>query len=588
LGMVATTEELGNSEKSPQKAVGFGYGASLGALSGIDDVKAATNFNHGAAEVPPGRKSIAEPEELTTDHNKIQDAEVIGQQLERATTTASEKPFSSFTLWQKRMIVVVASLGGFISPLTTNIYFPALNTIAADLGVSISALNLTITTYMIFQGLAPSFIGSFADNQGRRPAYLIGFVIYIGSNIGLAINNSYAGLMVLRCLQSCGSSGMVTLATAVVADVVTSAERGSYIAFTSVGSIMGPSISPVIGGLLSQHLGWHSIFWFLVILSGVFALAILAFYPETCRGIVGDGAIPPPKWNKSLINIHNERRRMRRGEGIDTQHEIAVEKDAKKKSRIPNPLATLRVCMEKETIIILVFGGLIYAGFYAITTTITTQFHAVYHLNDTDLGLIFLPLAVGSVGAAFTNGNLLDRNYRRHAKKAGLPLKRSKQIDMTNFNIERVRLEIGLPFLTAQALFFIAFGWMLEFEVHIAGPLVILIFLGYCAFAGFNTLTVLIIDTHRSNPATASAALNLVRCLLGAGASAVANPMIDGMGRGWAFTFIGLVEFALMPMLLVVMKWGPEWRRQEKRKIEEQLRRREEKKAAKLQAVPQV
>lgn len=586
--MVATTKELGNGEESAQKGEGLRYGLSSSALSGIDDSNAATNFNHGAAEHPSGHRSIAKPEEVAIDYNKIQDAEVLGQRLEMSSTTASEKPFSSFTIWEKRMIVCVASLGGFISPLTTNVYFPALNTIAADLGVSISALNLTVTTYMIFQGLAPSFIGNFADNQGRRPAYLIGFLIYIGSNVGLALNTSYAGLMVLRCLQSCGSSGMVTLATAVVADVVTSAERGSYIAFTSVGSILGPSISPVIGGLLSQHLGWHSIFWFLVIFSSVFALAILAFYPETCRGIVGDGAIPPPTWNKSLINIYNERQRKARGEGIDMQHEIAVEKDTKKKSRIPNPLATLRLCMEKETFIIVAFGGLLYAGFYVITTTITTQFHAIYHLNDTDLGLIFLPLAVGSIGAAFTNGNLLDRNYQRHAKKAGLSLRRSKQIDMMNFNIERARLEIGLPFLTAQALFFIAFGWMLEFEVHIAGPLAVLVFLGYCAFAGFNTLTVLIIDTHRSNPATASAALNLVRCLLGAGASAVANPMIDGMGRGWAFTFVGLVEFALMPTLLGVMKWGPEWRRQEKRKVEEQLRRREEKKAMKLQADSQV
>lgn len=577
-------EETDHGEEDAQTAGEVKNWLESVTQSGSNDIDTERNLNYGMVECQSEHKNIAEPEEIAIDQDKIQDAEVLGQPLGKSNTATSEKPFSSFTLWEKRMIVCVASLCAFISPLTTNIYFPALNTIAADLGVSISDLNLTVTTYMIFQALAPSFIGSFADNQGRRPAYLIGFVIYIASNVGLALNNSYAGLLVLRCVQSCGSSGMVTLATAVVADVVTSAERGSYIAYTSVGSILGPSISPVIGGLLSQNLGWHSIFWFLVIFASLLAVLMLAFYPETCRGIVGDGAIPPPTWNQSLINLYNERQRKKRGETIDMQQEVAVEKDAKRKSRTPNPLATLRVCMEKETFIILIFGGLIYAGFYVITTTITTQFHAIYHLNDTDLGLIFLPLAGGSVAAAFTNGNLLDRNYRRHAKKAGLPLTRSKQIDMTNFNIERVRLEIGLPFLTAQAIFLIAFGWMLDFEVPIAGPLVILFFLGYCAFAGFNTLTVLVIDTHRSNPATASAASNLVRCLLGAGASAVANPMIDGMGRGWAFTFIGLVEFAMMPTLWVVMKYGPQWRREEKSKVEGQMKRREERRAAKVQA----
>lgn len=527
-------------------------------------------------EAPEPDQGHADIQEVEVDESRIRDVEAIQPPLEPSRTIASDKPFSSFTLWEKRAIVSVASFGGFLSPLTTNIYFPALNTIAADLDVTISKVNLTITTYMIFQGLAPSFIGSFADTRGRRPAYVIGFIIFIASNIGLALNNTYGGLLALRCIQSCGSSGMVTLVTAIVADVVTSAERGSYIAFTSLSSVLGPSISPVIGGLLSQHLGWHSIFWFLAIFAGIFGVLLIAFFPETCRAIVGDGSVPPPTWNKSLLNIHKERQRKKRGETMDVDQEIEIENAAKKKKRPMNPLATLRVIQEKETAIILIVASVIFAGWYVITTTITTQFRIIYHLDDTDLGLIFLPFAGGTIAAAVTNGNLLDRNYRRHAKKAGLPLQKSKQVDMTNFNIERVRLEIGLPFLCVGCSMFIAYGWMLEYEVHIAGPIVLLVFLAYCALAGFNTLNVLIIDTHRSNPATASAAMNLARCLLGAGSSAIANPLIEAMGRGWAFTFVALVELSLMPLLVAVMRWGPEWRRAEKRKVEEQEKQRYE------------
>jgi multidrug resistance protein len=575
---MATNTEQATSDKIWLKNASTLHSTQL--VAGEDETKANSQQGPKPAQTDLDNTDI---EEVDVDDNKIQDVEAAEPPLQPSRTAESEKPFSSFTLWEKRVIVSVASFGGLLSPMTTNIYFPALNTIASDLHVTISKVNLTITTYMIFQALAPSFIGNFADNQGRRPAYIIGFAIYIVSNIGLAVNNSYAGLMVLRCIQSCGSSGMVTLMSAVVADVITSAERGSYIAFTSIGSILGPSIAPVLGGVLSQNLGWHSIFWFLVIWSGVFGCFMVVFYPETCRGIVGDGSLPPPKWNKSLISIHKEHQRKKQGQTIEIAQEVAVEKSAKKKSRFPNPIATLRVCLEKETAIILLFGGVIYAGFYAVSTTVSTQFRAIYNLNDTDLGLVFLPLAVGSIGAALTNGNLLDRNYRRHAKKAGLPLQRSKQIDMSNFNIERVRLEIGLPFLCAGSALFIAYGWLLDYEVHIAGPIIVLVFMGYCTLAGFNTMSVLIIDTHRSNPATASAANNLVRCLLGAGASAVANPMIEAMGRGWAFTFIGLVELALMPTLLAVMRWGPEWRRAEKRMVEERHKREDEKNARKAQ-----
>jgi hypothetical protein len=69
--------------------------------------------------------------------------------LKKTKTSASDKPYSVFTPWQKRFIILAASTGSFISPLTSNIYFPALPTIASDLHVSITQINLTITTYMV-------------------------------------------------------------------------------------------------------------------------------------------------------------------------------------------------------------------------------------------------------------------------------------------------------------------------------------------------------------------------------------------------------------------------------------------------------
>jgi MFS family permease len=64
---------------------------------------------------------------------------------------------------------------------------------------------------MIFQGLAPTIFGDFADMAGRRPAYIVAFIIYLGANIGLALQNSYVSLFLLRCLQSTGSSGAFAL-----------------------------------------------------------------------------------------------------------------------------------------------------------------------------------------------------------------------------------------------------------------------------------------------------------------------------------------------------------------------------------------
>ncbi|GES65011.1 citrate synthase [Aspergillus terreus] len=156
---------------------------------------------------------------------------------------------------QKRLIIFAAAIASTFSPLSANIYYPALNSIAADLHVSISQVNLTITAYMICQGLAPTLMGSFADQAGRRPAYILCFLIYISGNIALALQHSFPALLVLRGLQSSGSSGTVALASAAAADVTTSAERGTYMGITSLGNIIAPSLGPILGGILSEYLG---------------------------------------------------------------------------------------------------------------------------------------------------------------------------------------------------------------------------------------------------------------------------------------------------------------------------------------------
>ena len=60
----------------------------------------------------------------------------------------SEK-YSVFTVKQKKIIIVAGSFAAFFSPLSSNVYFPVLNTIATDLHVSISQINLTVTTYQV-------------------------------------------------------------------------------------------------------------------------------------------------------------------------------------------------------------------------------------------------------------------------------------------------------------------------------------------------------------------------------------------------------------------------------------------------------
>ncbi|KAI7771239.1 hypothetical protein LZL87_012742 [Fusarium oxysporum] len=152
--------------------------------------------------------------------------------------------FSVYGLWSKRLMIVSVSLFALLGTMATSMYYPALPTVASDLGVSVSDVNLSVTTFMILQGIAPTFVGSFSDSSGRRLAYTACFSIFLDANIALALQNTYAGLLALRCVQSAGSGGLIPLASGVIADIIEPAERGSYMAWATVAPVLGPTLAP--------------------------------------------------------------------------------------------------------------------------------------------------------------------------------------------------------------------------------------------------------------------------------------------------------------------------------------------------------
>lgn len=297
---------------------------------------------------------------------------------------------SAFGKYQKIFIVVMVTLASFFSPLSGQIYYPVMPTLIKNYHLTTALVNLTITTYMILQGLAPSFMGTFADNGGRRPAYIIAFAIYTAANIGLAVQNSFAALLVLRCIQSAGSSGTVAFGYGVIADIATPAERGKYIGPMSAGVMVAPALGPVIGGLLSRFLGWRSVFWFLVIVSGGYLLIYMIAMPETARTIVGDGSLPPREWWRMSLVQYLSTRQFRRRRANRTNQEQSEHRPRSSKLKFPNPLASFAILLEKDALIIISYVGLVMFGNVALLTSTPNLFPRLYGFNELQVGLCFL------------------------------------------------------------------------------------------------------------------------------------------------------------------------------------------------------
>ena len=181
-------------------------------------------------------------------HDKV-DIMTHGTPEEPKNEKHAERPYSIYTRSEKWFIVTIISVAGlfrwstpmtsgperqsdpFCSPLTANIYFPAIPTVAAAFHKSIEAINLSVTVYMVFQGIckqdtssicggltllrriAPMFWGTLADRVGRRPIFLACLLVLCLSCICLALipTSAYWALMLLRCIQAAGSASTVAL-----------------------------------------------------------------------------------------------------------------------------------------------------------------------------------------------------------------------------------------------------------------------------------------------------------------------------------------------------------------------------------------
>ncbi|KAF8855899.1 MFS general substrate transporter [Acephala macrosclerotiorum] len=468
----------------------------------------ATSSDEVHEQIRKGNEGIQDND--TIEIASIEAATNEIQETDQAKPEAEEPPYTTFSESEKIFTVIIASFAALISPISASIYYPALNPLAADLHVQVC------------QGLAPTFIGSISDKNGRRPAYLICFVLYLGVNIGLALQTSYPALVCLRCLQSAGSSGTVALGSGTAADLVTRAERGKYIGYASMGVTLGPALGPVIGGLLTEFLGWRSIFWFLTILCGTMLVIMIIAFPETSRSV---------KWNVPLTHLIQQRRKRKSDGEVDIQSRAH-------RCRRPNPLETLYLACHKETGMILIFSALMYAGFFGILSSLPSQLQRKYNFNSLQIGLCYLPYGFGSLTSRWTVGTLTDWNFRRHAQKLGIPIVKNRQQRLQDFPIEVARLQIVLPMVYLGCVFVLIFGWVMHFRTNLAGPLITLFFTGNTVTGAFSGLNTLVVDINVQTPATAMAASNLFRCLFGAGAVAAAVPLIERIGMGWTGTFV--------------------------------------------------
>jgi EmrB/QacA subfamily drug resistance transporter len=186
-------------------------------------------------------------------------------------------------LSHRQILVVMGGLmaGMFLAALDQSIVAVALPKITSELG-GLDKLSWVVTAYLLTSTAATPLWGKISDLRGRRPMFQAAIVVFlIGSLIcgfspEIADFLSVSGINVMiggRAVQGVGAGGLMSLALAVIGDVIPPRERGKYqglfAAVFGVSSVAGP----LLGGWFTDNLGWEWIF-FINIPIGVAALVV--------------------------------------------------------------------------------------------------------------------------------------------------------------------------------------------------------------------------------------------------------------------------------------------------------------------------
>ncbi|KAK9478796.1 major facilitator superfamily domain-containing protein [Lipomyces japonicus] len=473
-----------------------------------------------------------------------------------------DPPYSIYNGSRLQGIVAVVGLSGFMSAFSISVYYPTISDVSRDMHVSLELVNLTVTVYMIFQGITPMVWSSFADSIGRRPVFILSFFIFVLANLIMAFNNTYGGLMVLRMLQAIGSSACMSLSAATVADCVEPSRRGTYIGLITSITMVAPAIAPILCGVLSiSAYGWRTVFLFLFTISVVDYVGLLLYIPETGRSIVGNGTVRPPSWYyKPILEFFFP--------SFNAAANLPEERSTLAPRRpIINPLKLLKLILEPDIFLILFTIGIFYAVFAGVTVGASASFAQIYNLDTLKVGLCYIPLGAGSAFGSISAGKLLDRDFRATVSKLGYGPDENE-----DFPLEWVRLQRMPLFLLPYTVSLVAFGWTFRESVSLAVPLVMLFFVGTGIMAVFAIVQVLVTDLYPSQSAGVNSMINIVRCFLGAASTSVIEIVRRHIGIGWTYTLLAGVCVLGFPVLLAELVFGPRYRKRRnlRRRLEQE------------------
>ena len=175
----------------------------------------------------------------------------------------------------QRSALFVTTVAVFLSPFGISSLNVALPLIAREFRMDAILLSWVTTVYPLTSTIFLVPFGKVADMYGRKKIFTYGIVIFTLGSLGCAISSSGIMLICFRILQGVGSAAIYCIGASILTSVFPPGELGRVLGINVAAVYFGASTGPFLGGFLTQHLGWRSIFLTNVLLGSIIIVFVL-------------------------------------------------------------------------------------------------------------------------------------------------------------------------------------------------------------------------------------------------------------------------------------------------------------------------
>ncbi len=181
---------------------------------------------------------------------------------------------------KKRILLVVASLASFLVPYTVSSLNVALPAISASFDIDAVTLGWVTSAYLLTAAICIVPFGKLADLYGRKKFFILGNILFGIGSLLAAVSWSGPVIITARVIQALGGAMVFSTSIAIVTSVFPPGERGRAIGIITATVYAGLSLGPFIGGVLTQNIGWPSIFLINIPLALFVIVLTVTLYPR--------------------------------------------------------------------------------------------------------------------------------------------------------------------------------------------------------------------------------------------------------------------------------------------------------------------